>query len=309
MSIAAWQGAKSSFTHLVRSVSLSKSDQIVQLADSSCKFIYDCRVGRRTKRSHVMTNGLLDSSKLVKGFDNSGSKWRWNGCKNEFNFVDPAPGYYCSTVSRYGQFSAVASEFGYYENLSSGLKPQQVEYWKPSRLFPPDTVLIDLSTPKSTHHTPPIRVFEPFDESNLQWLEVIFGTPVMAEMTEQLLCINFEAPESERIKYISKPMDDELRIIKSSKRGVLTLKSLMTSPSYGLSSLVGNACLGAEIGIVAPSARASDVPQQAFLDGSSNVVLPVKKDNSTSLVLNGVWDFVPDSKGKGKFEYTDASRL
>jgi hypothetical protein len=267
------------------------------------------RVGRRVGREHAQTHGMLDPVKLVKGYNNSKAAWRWNGVSKapmDLQLVQPESAIYCSTLSKQWQFAAVAAEFGYHSNKNSTFKPTVKEFWNPHVLFPPTTVLVDMRSPRPVSFGKPVVVFDPCEEESLNQLADILGPQLRMEMTEQLLCIYQQAPINVREELISEFIARELDVVIQQGRGILSMGALLDSPSYALSAWVGNACLGSDIGIKTPSARNHLVPQQAFLGGSVNVILPVEADGSTGLELNGVWDFDVVDK---RFEFTPAFML
>jgi hypothetical protein len=309
MAVLAWEVSVLGLNRQVSQVLYRKVPQLTQLAASKSKYEFS-RLGRRSKKAFMQTGGRLDPTKLVKGYDNSETAWRWSGCGEKFGFANASSGYYCSTRSKNGLFSNVAAEFGHYENKGSQFTPEELNYWKPATLFPPETVLIDLSTPSPREQASPLMVFSPYEDDNLQQIETILGRDNLQDATEYLMCINMEAPGHIKSEFISLKMEHELTRIRQTKSGILSLEALLSSPSYAISSLVGNACLSSGIGLKVPSARSDAVPQQEFVEGGANIVVPVNVDGATNLALNGVWEWVPDAiSGKGSFAFLSAEEL
>lgn len=305
MAKAGWEVAKTGFHHLVKRSEWMYTIQLMHLAKERARPRVTRRLGRRTGKVHVMSGAKIDPSKLVVGFDNRKTAWRWNGCSDKFGLVCAEPAFYCSELSDNRQFAAVAAEFGHYANVTTKYDPKSIMYWDPAILFPSSTLLVDLLPPD--HHDPhgPLLIFDPMETQNLLDIEAICK-PVLFDVTEQMMCLYMEAPDKVKMEYISALMMQELLVIRRTGKGTLSMRALLSSPSYGFSALVGNAALSENIALTAPSARADNVPQQEFLAGSHNVIVPVKKDLSTGLKLFGVHQFEPSSR---QFVFTPASQL
>ena len=304
MAQAGWQMARTSFYTATKRASKTKRREIIELAHNQSFPLVEQRVGRRVARQHAQSYGVLDVTKLTKGYDNSQTAWRWNGVSRApktLQLGEPMPATYTSTLSNQMQFAAVAAEFAYHSNKGKTPPPSTVQLWNPQVLFPSSTVLVDMRSPRPSSFGKPITVFDPYADNALHALDDIFGVVLRQEMTDQLICIYQQAPHDVIEEMIGERIAAEIRVVIAQGRGILSMGALLDSPSYAFSALVGNACLSEDIGIKTPSARNYLAPNQDFLRGSVNVILPVEDDGSTGMELNGVWDFDPIER---RFEYT-----
>lgn len=242
------------------------------------------RVARVIDRQYVQKQGFFDPHKARLGFDNRQNKNRFNGCKKEYGLVAPEAGFYCGSLSKSGIYASLAAEAAFYAPLGASKYkqlqrapdlPMARQYFEPSTIFPSTKILIEYE-PAS-----PLLTYSPFDD--VRELEMVLSDELEL-VTDHLLCIYSDAPQSERDKWITERIARELDTMRATRRKKLDLESLLEHPQYIFSAPLGNAILAADVGLSWSSVRGDVVPQMAFLEGSQNLVLPVQADLSTGLL-------------------------
>lgn len=266
-----WDLAMMETRHISQRLMKQRAKDIGQIARTRRK-PFQGKLACMVKKQYVSKGLLLDPFKFGIGNDNSGDHYRYN--------AHGVPGKYFASFGQNGLPGNVIAESGHYKNRHNGVLPSSQDYWAVNVVIPPTDIVVVVQPSEYLIQ----EVVDPFDDTLLQEWDLL--TKEERKLwTEAYGEIFKSAPQNEKDLHISQEMADLL-----TRGQTLTTKSLLSSNGYMMSQVIGSAILLEDIGVQVPSARAHTVPQQAFLTGSSNVILPLDGSYDTGCIPVGAYE-------------------
>jgi hypothetical protein len=277
--------------------------QIVKIVQNEAKLLRPVPLFRMMRKQFVTTNNMFDLYKATRAHDNSGHRNRFSGSQDG---EKGQSALYVGTPGNNGHPGQVVAEAAFYgakadsarfswiadavERLKNGgglpgdLSSIQ-KYFDPRILLPPGGVCIKFMLDSG-------KLCINLSDPDLQRKLAPSLYPALVE-----LCLAYKQEIASNPEWENSLPPSLRREISSKREGEpLSVNNALFGSLYDVSQMFGNGVLGAGLSMLFESSRASSVLQEAYLQGSSNLVLPTTPGSPLPMVPTTIYSFDPNSR-------------
>lgn len=252
-------------------------------------------LARMSDRQYVSdSNRIFSVSKAIAGFDNSKHTNRYSGC----DYSGAQSGMYLATRGKNGIFPSITSESAHYTDkqkyfdlLEKKMRNGTLsltelrQYMEPSEIFGPNKVVIAFESQER-------YVWSCSDVTSCHELELVLR-PQLLDLKDILAQVYKDAPDHEKRKILTPLAEREIRASSSSP---LSMECALTLGDYSVSSAIGNTALGQNLGVLFRSARADVLSSPEYMEGGSNLVIPMFGGQPVDLQPKRIYTFEPSKR-------------